>query len=311
MGTEAHRLLVIQEVNPGIPAACLALSTAASVAPGSATCGPFGESSTYVTAAGQTVQGTRSAAFGSVNLQRTIANSHDNALELSLRHSTRPLFVQLAYTWSKSIDQSSSLAEAVYPGNAGASRALSAFDLTHNFVASYRYLLPLARLLRQPSALTEGWQLSGITRFSTGFPVTLVNNNDTSLLGTQPNGINNNGVDEPDYLGGSLRLNHRPDAGPAFDPSQLPLPVLGTLGSARRRFFYGPGAENTDLTLGKTTPVRDWANVELRVEAFNLFNHGQFFGPAAVSGNISATNFGQIQSSSPPRLLQLAARVSF
>ncbi len=319
VGTEAHHLLVIQEVNPGNPATCLALSTPASVAPGSATCGPFGESSSYVTAAGQTVAGTRTAyspAFGSVNLQRTIANSHDNALELSLRHSTRPLFVQLAYTWSKSIDQSSSLAEAVYPGNAGASRALSAFDLTHNFVASYRYRLPVARLLRQgllrqQAALTEGWQLSGITRFSTGFPVTLVNNNDTSLLGTQPNGINNNGVDEPDFLGGSLRLNHRPQAGPAFDPSQFPLPALGTLGNARRRFFYGPGADNTDLTLGKMTPVRDWASVELRAEAFNLFNHGQFFGPASVSGNISATNFGNIQSSSPPRLLQLAARVSF
>ena len=217
----------------------------------------------------------------------------------------------MAYTWSKSIDQSSSLAEAVYPGNAGASRALSAFDLTHNFVASYRYTLPVARLLRQSSALTEGWQVSGITRFSTGFPVTLVNNNDTSLLGTQPNGINNNGVDEPDFLGGSLQLNQRPGAGPAFDASQFPFPALGTLGNARRRFFYGPGADNSDLTLGKTTPVRDWANIELRVEAFKLFNHGQFFGPAAVSGNISATNFGQIQSSSPPRLLQLAARVSF
>ncbi len=314
VGTEAHHLLAIQEVNPGDPAACLALSTTASVAPGSATCGPFGESSTYVTAAGKTVQGTRtaySAAFGSVNLQRTIANSHDHALELSLRHSTRLLFLQMAYTWSKSIDQSSSLAEAVYPGNAGASRALSAFDLTHNFVASYRYTLPVGRLFGRPSAVTEGWQISGITRFSTGFPVTLVNNNDTSLLGTQPNGINNNGVDEPEYLGGSLRLNHRAGGGPAFDPSQFPLPALGTLGNARRRFFYGPGADNTDVTVGKTTPVRDWATLELRVEAFNVFNHGQFFGPAAVSGNLSATNFGEIQSSSPPRLLQLAARVSF
>jgi hypothetical protein len=104
VGTQAHHLLVIQEVNPGDPAACLALSTPASVAAGSATCGPFGESSTYTTAAGQTVQGTRTAfssAFGSVNLQRTIANAHDNALQVSVKHSTRALFLQLAYTWSK------------------------------------------------------------------------------------------------------------------------------------------------------------------------------------------------------------------
>ncbi len=83
VGTQAHHLLVIQEVNPGDPAACLALSTPSSVTSGSATCGPFGESSMYTTAAGQVVQGTRTnfgPAFGSVNLQRTIANSHDNAL---------------------------------------------------------------------------------------------------------------------------------------------------------------------------------------------------------------------------------------
>jgi hypothetical protein len=320
VGTQAHHLLVIQEVNPGDPAACLALSTTASVAAGSATCGPFGESSNYTTAAGHVVQGTRTdfgPAFGSVNLQRTIANSHDNALEVSVKHTTRSLFLQLGYTWSKSIDQSSSLAEAVDPevpgmSNAGMSRALSAFDLTHNFVATYRYTLPLGTLLKGRPRLTEGWDVSGLTRFSTGFPVTLLNNNDTSLLGTQPNGINNNGVDEPEVALGNLEVNHRPGPeGNAFNTSLFSLPALGTLGNARRRFFYGPGADNTDLALQKTTQLHAGISMELRAEAFNVFNHGQFFGPAAVSGNISSTNFGQIQSSSPPRLMQLAARIRF
>jgi hypothetical protein len=320
VGTQAHHLLVIQEVNPGDPAACLALSTPASVAAGSATCGPFGESSTYTTAAGQTVQGTRTAfssAFGSVNLQRTIANAHDNALQVSVKHSTRALFLQLAYTWSKSIDPSSSLAEAVYPdvpglSHAGLSRALSAFDITHNFVATYRYALPLGSLLKGEPRLTEGWDVSGLTRFSTGFPVTLVNNNDTSLLGTQPDGINNNGVDEPEFTPGNLELNRRPGTnGYTFNTSLFSLPALGTLGNARRRFFYGPGADNTDLALEKTTLLHEGMSVELRAEAFNVFNHGQFFGPATVSGNISSTNFGQLQSSSSPRLMQLAARFRF
>jgi hypothetical protein len=52
-------------------------------------------------------------------------------------------------------------------------------------------------------------------------------------------------------------------------------------------------------------------SVEIRAEAFNAFNHGQFFGPAAVSGNLSSTNFGQVQSSSSPRLMQLAGRFRF
>ena len=258
-----------------------------------------------------------SGAFGSVNLQGTVARSHYNALELSLRHSTRSLFLQLGYTWSKSMDQSSGLPEAVYPdisgrSSAALSRALSSFDLAHNFVAAYRYELPLGSFLPNHPRLTDGWQVSGLTRFSTGFPVTLVNNNDTSLLGTQPNGINNNGVDEPNFAGGKLQLRSRPSTSiPAFNTSLFSLPALGTLGSARRRFFYGPGADNTDLTLAKFTRLRDQATLELRLEAFNLFNHGQFFGPASVSGNISSTNFGQIQSSSSPRLLQLAARIRF
>ena len=61
VGTQAHHLLVIQEVNPGNPALCLALSQPEDVAPGSATCGPFNESSTFVTAAGETIDGTRCA----------------------------------------------------------------------------------------------------------------------------------------------------------------------------------------------------------------------------------------------------------
>jgi hypothetical protein len=318
VGTQGHHLLVIQEVNPGDPAACLALSQPSEVAADSATCGPFGESSTYTTAAGATVQGTRTnfgPAFGSVNLQRTIANSHDNALEVSLNHSTRSLFMQIGYTWSQSIDQSSGLPEAVYPDipgltSASLSRALSSFDITHNFVATYRYTLPIAKLLHDHERITDGWEISGLTRFSTGLPVTLENNNDTSLLGTQPNGINNNGVDEPNITPGNLHLRHSPNA-PAFDTSLFSLPALGTLGNARRRFFHGPGADNTDLSLSKTTRLHAQTTLELRGEAFNLFNHSQFFGPAAVNGNISSSDFGQIENSGAPRLLQLSARLQF
>jgi Carboxypeptidase regulatory-like domain/TonB dependent receptor len=313
VGTQAHHLLVIQEANPGDPALCLSLSHTSEVAPGSATCGPFNESSTFVAASGPVYQGTRTAfssSFGSVNLQKTIANAHDNAFEINLRHTAHSLYVELAYTWSKSIDQSSSLAEAVYPGDAGLSRAISAFDMTHNFSATYRYELPLAALAPDKPRLVQGWQISGLTRFGTGLPVTLVNNNDTSLLGTAPNGINNNGIDEPEYTPGTLQINHRPGSN-AFNTSRFSLPALGTLGNARRRFFYGPGVDNTDLALSKTTRIHDAATLELRVEAFNVFNHGQFFGPSAVNGNLSSANFGQIQTASPPRLLQISARIQF
>ena len=317
VGTQAHHLLVIQEVNPGNPALCLALSQTSAVAYGSSTCGPFNESSTFTGADGTVYGGTRTAfssAFGSVNLQKTIANAHDNALEASLQHAGPNLYVQLAYTWSKSIDQSSSLAEAVYPdtnfSNAGMSRAISAFDMRHNFSATYRYVIPMQRLTSRKPRLVNGWQVSGLTRFGTGLPVTLVNNEDTSLLGTEPNGINNNGIDEPAFAPGKLEVHHHPGA-PAFNTALFSLPTLGTLGNARRRFFYGPGLDNTDLALSKTTRLWEGTNLELRAEAFDVFNHDQFFGPTAVQGNISASNFGQIQTASLPRLMQLATRISF
>ena len=102
--------------------------------------------------------------------------------------------------------------------------------------------------------LSQGWQISGLTRLGTGLPVTLVNNNDTSLLGTAPNGINNNGIDEPEFAGGNLEIQHRPGAS-EFNTALFGLPALGTLGNAPRRFFYGPGENNTDLAVAKKTAL--------------------------------------------------------
>ena len=150
------------------------------------------------------------------------------------------------------------------------------------------------------------------SRLTSGLPVTLLNNNDTSLLGTIPNGINNNGVDTPEWSGKSLSLNRNPRSGAAvFDATQFTLPSLGTMGNARRRFFSGPGMENLDATLTRTIPIQRGNTLEVRVEAFNLLNHTQFFGAAAVEGNISSGSFGQASSAMPPRLMQLALRYRF
>jgi hypothetical protein len=142
--------------------------------------------------------------------------------------------------------------------------------------------------------------------------VTLYNNNDTSLLGTIPNGINNNGVDTPNVAVGNLKLNTNPRNGqPAFNTALFSLPSLGQIGNARRRFFYGPGMNNFDLALQKEVRLTEAKSLQFRLEAFNVFNHAQFFGAAAVNGNISSAGFGQIINANPPRLLQLAAKFQF
>jgi hypothetical protein len=313
-GTQAHHLLTLMEANPGDAGLCLGMSQVSEVAAGSATCGPFGESGTYTRANGEVVQGTRtrfSPAFGSVTWQKTIGNSHDNALEVSVKHDAGPMGLSVAYTWSQSMDQSSSLADPVDPVNASVSRGLSAFDMTQNFVANYHYLLPVDRMLRGagPQVLTSGWEVFGLTRLTTGFPVTLVNNNDTSLLGTQPNGVNNVGADQMNFAGGALGMKGTPTAGAGFDTSLFSVPALGEFGNARRRFFHGPGSDNTDLALAKSTTLLDGKELQVRAEAFNVFNHAQFFGPTAVEGNIGSGNFGEIVSAAEPRLMQVSARL--
>jgi hypothetical protein len=315
VGTQAHHLLVLTSANPGNPALCLSLSQPNEVMPGTPTCGPFGESGVYTTPSGAVIQGTRkpfSSQFAAITYQKTIANSNYNALQINLRHSSGPLEFTVGYTYSKSLDQSSSLAEAVNPIDPRLSRALSAFDMRHNFVASYRYRLPVSNLFRRQNRWTEGWAISGLTRFTTGFPVTLYNNNDTSLLGTIPNGINNNGVDTPNFTSGNLEINTNPRTGnPAFNTSLFSLPALGQVGTAPRRFFSGPGVDNFDMALEKDMRLSESKALEFRLEAFNTFNHAQFYGPATVNGNISSANFGEVVNAAPPRLVQLAAKFFF
>ena len=142
--------------------------------------------------------------------------------------------------------------------------------------------------------------------------MTLVNYGDNSLLGAEPNGINNYGVDEPDYTGGPLDLNHNPRNGqPYFNTSQFSENALGTPGTAKRRFFYGPGMDNYDMALLKNVRLTESKSLQFRLEAFNVFNHAQFFGPPTVDGNISSSTFGQVVNADPPRLVQLGAKFFF
>jgi hypothetical protein len=302
------------EANPGNPALCLPLMNPASLASGQTPCGPFLEGNTYLTNSGQTIHGTRGPLgpnFGSDSNQATVGNSNYNALEVTLRHTSGRLEILGGYTYSKSLDQASNLGEEINPVNPALSKALSAFDVKHNFVASYNYQLPLDHLFGG-NRWTEGWALSGITRFSTGFPVTLYNYGDNSLLGTEPNGVNNDGADEPQYTPGPLGLNHNPRNGqPYFNTSLFSLQPLGQPGNAKRRFFYGPGIDNYDLALIKNLPLLESKSLQFRFEGFNVFNHAQFYGPASVNGNINSTSFGQVVGAAAPRLMQAAVKFIF
>jgi hypothetical protein len=306
VGNQGHRELALVSVNPGNPALCLSLASVG--------CGPFGEDTTYTGTSGRVFRGTRVGQgpnYGENTSDSSIANSNYNALETTLRSYRHASQFLLSYTYAKSIDQGSNLGEQLNPIHARQSRTISAWDLKHNFVASYTLALPVDRF-RGPAALSHDWSISGTTRFATGFPVTLFDNSDNSLLGTLGNGANNYLLDTPQYIPGPLRINTNGRNGkPAFNTALFPEETVGQLGNAKRRMFYGPGIENFDLTLQKTIRLRDARSLVFRLEGFNAFNHTQFYGPAAVDGQIEDPSFGNIDNAAAPRLVQLAAKFMF
>jgi hypothetical protein len=132
------------------------------------------------------VNGTRGPSgpsFGSNSYTSSIANFNYNALEVTLERRAADVTFLAAYTYSKAMDDSSVYGESVNFTNYRLSRALSQYDLTHNFVFSYNWLLPFEKAAALPKRLTQGWSLIGITRFASGFPVGISQSGNLSLLG--------------------------------------------------------------------------------------------------------------------------------
>lgn len=316
IGSEGHHLLALLPASPGNPALCLSLSQPNQVAPGSPTCGPLAENLVFTRPDRTVVNGTRAPfnnLIGSDAYFYNFANSNYNALEVTFKHQSKRFYVLSSYTYGKSIDMASSIQEEFDPSNFALRRGISSFDIRHNFVTSYRYELPVNRLLKKANRLTEGWALSGITRVSSGLPVSFFSFTDNSLVGSQQQGVNAIGDDTPDATGQPLNINHNPrNDQPYFNPAAFQPNALGTPGNTKRRFFYGPGQQNWDMALLKATKLTESKALEIRFEAFNVFNHAQFFGPNTIGSNIAnPASFGRVLSADPGRVCQVAARFSF
>ncbi|MGA2074899.1 MAG: TonB-dependent receptor [Terriglobia bacterium] len=327
VGTEGHHLLSEIEANPGYPSKCLQIRALAIAAnEPSEECGPFGEDTIY-NINGQVFNGTRPYSVtsgrylsqgildfqGSVYWAATFANSDYNSLQVTLEKKVGALRFLGAYTYGKSLDNVSTFGECVDPFDYRLSRALSAFDMTHNFVTSYSYDLPLQKFTRSSSGVVhkslEGWTVSGITRFTTGLPASIYESGDNSLIGDS-NTFALNGADLPDWSGQPLSFsNPRSSANHQyFSTAQFSPEVLGVIGTASRSFFHGPGLNNWDMSLHKTTRITERTALEFRAEFFDVFNHAQFNNPV---GNFAASSFGQITSARSPRIGQLALKLNF
>lgn len=149
--------------------------------------------------------------------------------------------------------------------------------------------------------------MTGITRFTTGFPVTIYESGDHGLIGSSGSAY----IDQPDYNGQPITfMNPRANASQQyFSTDQFSAMPLGGTGTANRRFFAGPGFNNWDLGLHKSTRITETKSVDFRAEFFNIFNHTQFTGVQSDFNNPAV--FGDVTSARAPRIGQMALTFNF
>lgn len=228
----------------------------------------------------------------------------------------------------------------------GVFRASSDFDVQHTISLSGGWQVPFEHLWSSgPSLVTRGWGLYPIISWRTGFPLTVNANypstgdNDPGSSGAGDPGLTNAlfaagygrvtrqsiGVKNTNYFNPATFTNAQyvsvlDDPVNGVPCSQqniahefasrdcvLSTPSLRTYGTARN-FFRGPGRTNVNLSLAKDTKLYESLSAQLRLEAFNLFNHTEF---SNIDTGISSSTFGQAIATYDPRIVQVALRLSF
>ncbi|MGH9431716.1 MAG: carboxypeptidase-like regulatory domain-containing protein [Terriglobia bacterium] len=265
--------------------------------------------------------------YGAPGLQVTDFNSNYNSLQVEFnRHFAKGLQLQASYTWSRYFDQTSNLENNAFNGpgintyNFASMYAPSANDAPQRLALNYFYTLPFYSLTHKWQRLTDGWSLSGLTTFQSGFPVAVTDNAFTSLtcmitlafydcpdranVTSTPLGIGN----PRNYTVGT-KVNYW------FNPKAFARPPAGTgIGNASRNPLYGPGINNWDIELLKDLHITESKYFEFRVEAYNAFNQVLFSNP---NGNVSSSNFGRItgvlqgSTNGSGRVLQLGGKFYF
>ena len=136
--------------------------------------------------------------FTSIFAQDTIASSAYNSLQISLdKRFAHGLQFTAAYTYSKSIDEASSFEGILNPMPGARNYAPSLFDARHRFVVSYYWELPIRKYSGFAGKALDGWAVSGITTYQTGFPIRITSNSDNELM----NSFDFELPGEPDQIG--------------------------------------------------------------------------------------------------------------
>jgi len=254
--------------------------------------------------------------YNNISYYYAEGNSNFNSLQAKLQQQYHNgLSLLVAYTWSKSLDDSpgyasTSNSSAELPQNSYNLRAeygRSDFDVSQRLVVSPVWDLPLGAnhaWLNHgiASKLAGGWQLSGIFTSQTGRPFTITdvsNNNSHSF----------NDEDRPNQIG-------NPNNGPKtvkqwFNTSAYSLAPAFQFGNARRNTVVGPGYVDVDAAIQRNFTLTHRISMPIRFEVFNLANKPNFFNPFGTSAQYApgSTTFGTLTESNDPREMQLSAKI--
>jgi hypothetical protein len=258
--------------------------------------------------------------FDDITLIESRASSKYDALQVKfLQRFDMGFSVLSSYTYGKSTDDASgffaSTGDPNFPQdsqNVGAEYARSSFDIRHRFSTSFSAELPFGRnrlWLTDNGLLTAilgDMELQGILTFNTGrpFTVALLPEFDRSNTGRSTLGF---GANDRPNLAGDPKLDD-PSADRWFNTAAFAIPPFGSFGDAGRNILDGPGYQNINLGLLKHIAIGGDMRLQLRAEAFNLFNHSNFNLPDAYVGS---PTFGRIVSADSPRRCQFGVKLLF
>jgi hypothetical protein len=258
------------------------------------------------------------------------ATSRYNGLQVHLeRRFSNRFTLNADYTWAKSMDLDDVDSDQnVFPDytNLKAFIAPAGWDRRNVVNIQYIYNLPDFKGHNRFVELTAGgWEFSGVSQFWSGSPC--LNNgsgsSDSCDLSSSGN-LGNGGFGHirPDYLGGQIRVHpgHLDKTPMWFNPGVFAQPANGSYGNFHRNTIYGPGVDNYNMSLYKNVNITESVRFQLRLEAYNVFNHTQwstmYTGLSAPSPGTSfsgsnAGNAGQINATRDPRQLQLGGKFYF
>ena len=277
---------------------------------------------------------------GNITIEGFGATSNYNSMQVALdRRFAKSLFLGVAYTWGRCLTTASTDGDGGRID--GLTRAANygpcSYDVNQNLTFNYVYQLPgvtgHGRLDNKVTrSLLNGWQVSGITVFRSGMPIT---------PGFSISGVSSVNLTGSGAYGARVKLVGDPLSGTSDDPynrlsaAAFAPPTRPSIGiESPVNYIRGPGINNWDMSLQKNVPLKEKAHLQIRVDAFNVFNKTQFSGynsginftcggvncatwtatnlPYDSTGKlVNKTGFGAVSGVRSPRVLQIVARFVF